>query len=203
MASRFFRAGSLVGAAFALALSAAAAQAPDPSVQTVQTFYDTLLDTMKHAKELGIKGRYEKLKPVIEQTFDLPDMAHLSVGQAWTTMTPAQQQSMTAAFERLTVANYASNFDGYDGEKFVVEPGTTARGADKIVQSKLVTKKETIPFNYRMHQVGSNWKILDIYLNGYVSQLATQRSEFGPTLASGGPAALEKKLEAQSDKLMK
>ena len=37
----------------------------DPAVQTVQSFYDTLTDTMKHGKALGLKGRYEKLRPAV------------------------------------------------------------------------------------------------------------------------------------------
>ncbi|MDE2182005.1 MAG: ABC transporter substrate-binding protein [Alphaproteobacteria bacterium] len=192
-----------VVAAALLALSPVRAETPDPAVQQVQTFYDALLDTMKQAKELGIQGRYNKLKPVIQQTFDIPDMARLAVGAPWATMSPADQQAITTAFERLTIANYANNFNGYDGEKFVVEPAVTMRGADKVVQSKLVTKSQTVPFGYRMHLVGGTWKILDIYLNGYVSQLATQRSDFGATVQAGGAKALVKKLHALSDKLMK
>lgn len=186
----------------AFSAPAAMAQTPDPAVQQVQTFYDALLDSMKHAKELGLKGRYDKLNPVIEQTFDFPDMVKLAVGPSWATTPPAEQQALLTAFERMTVANYASNFNGYDGEKFVVEPTTTARGTDRVVQSKLVAKDQTVPFGYRMRQSGGTWKILDIYLNGYVSQLATQRSDFGATLTAGGPSALVKKLNALTDKLL-
>jgi phospholipid transport system substrate-binding protein len=187
-----------------LAGSPAMAQgtAPDPAVQQVQTFYDVLLDSMKHAKELGIKGRYDKLRPVIEQTFDLPDMVRLAVGPAWNTSSAADQQALLAAFERYTVVSYANNFDGYDGEKFVVDPTTTVRAADRVVQSKLITKSQTVPFNYRMRQVGGSWRIIDIYLNGYVSQVAIQRSDFGATLATGGAPALVKKITALTDKLM-
>jgi phospholipid transport system substrate-binding protein len=181
---------------------AAKAEAPDPAVQQVQTFYNVLLDSMKHAKELGIKGRYDKLKPVIGQTFDLPDMVQLAVGPSWATMPTADQQALLVAFERMTVANYASNFNGYDGEKFVVDPVTTARGTDRVVQSKLITKDQTVPFGYRMRQTGGAWKILDIYLNGTISQLATQRSDFGSTLTASGAKGLEKKINALTDKLM-
>ena len=186
----------------AVAAPVAKADAPDPAVQQVQTFYDALLDSMKHAKELGIKGRFDKLKPVVEATFDLPDMVHLAVGPSWSAMSASDQQSLVTAFERMTVANYASNFDGYSGEKFVVDPTTQTRGQDRIVQSKLISGGKTIPFGYRMRQVGGTWKILDIYLNGYVSQLATQRSDFGATVAAGGAKGLEKKINALSDKLM-
>ncbi|HEY0282402.1 MAG TPA: ABC transporter substrate-binding protein [Rhizomicrobium sp.] len=186
----------------AFAAPAAKAEATDPAVQQVQTFYDTLLDSMKHAKELGVKGRYEKLKPVIEQTFDLPGMVRLAVGPRWTTIPAAEQQELLAAFERMTAASYAGNFNGYDGEKFVVEPATTVRGTDRVVQSKLIAKDQTVPFGYRMRQSGGSWKILDIYLNGYISQLGTQRSDLGNTLATGGAPALVKKLDALSDKLL-
>lgn len=179
------------------------AYAEDPAVQPVQSFYDTLLAGMKQGKALGMKGRYEKLKPVIEHTFDLPGMTRLSVGPPWNAMSPADQQSLVAALSRYTIANYANNFNSYDGEKFVVEPAATDRGTDKMVATKLVTKDETIPFNYRMRQVGANWKVIDIFLNGYVSQIAKQRSDFGATIQSGGAPALVKKLDALSDKLMK
>jgi len=181
---------------------AAKAEAPDPAVQQIQTFYNVLLDSMKHAKELGMKGRCDKLKPAIDQTFDLPDMTRLAVGPSWATMPAADQQALLVAFERMTVANYASNFDGYDGEKFVVDPVATVRGTDRVVQSKLITKSQTVPFNYRLRQTGGTWKILDIYLNGYVSQVATQRSDFGATLTAEGPSGLVKKINALTDKLL-
>jgi phospholipid transport system substrate-binding protein len=183
--------------------TAAYAEAADPAVQPVQSFYDTLVSTMKQGKQLGVKGRYDKLKPAIEQSFDLPGMTRLSVGPAWNSMTPQDQQKLTAALTRYTVANYASNFDSYSGEKFEVDPTTTTRGTDKIVTTKLIAGKETIPFNYRMRQEGSSWKVIDIFLNGYVSQMAKQRSDFGATVQAGGAAALEKKLEELTDKLMK
>jgi phospholipid transport system substrate-binding protein len=194
-----------LSAVFLLAASftgVAKADAPDPAVQQVQNFYDVLLDSMKHAKELGLQGRYNKLKPAIEQSFDLPDMMALAVGPKWATMSPADQQALLAAFERMTIANYAKNFDGYSGEKFTVDPTVTPRGADRIVQSKLVASDQTVPFNYRMRQTGGTWKILDIYLNGTISQLAVQRSDYSATVSIGGAAALVKQLNVLSDKVM-
>ena len=80
----------------------------------------------------------------------------------------------------MTIANYVSNFDSFHGEKFAVEPAAISRppSTDKLVRSTLKTGNQTIPFNYRMHQVGEAWKIEDIYLNGNISQMAQQRSDF-------------------------
>ncbi|HUO97711.1 MAG TPA: ABC transporter substrate-binding protein [Rhizomicrobium sp.] len=179
------------------------AEATDPAVKPVQQLCDALIDVMKNAKTLGMQGRYDKLKPVIEQTFDLADMTKYSVGPVWMTMSPQDHESLEAAIERYTLANYASNFDGYDGEKFVVDPTVQVRGSDRIVSTKLVTKTETHPLAYKMRQIGGNWRVLDVYYENSISQLAKQRSDFGATVQSGGAPALVKKLNALSDKLMK
>src|SRR6476469_2798580 len=62
----------------------------DPAVAGVRSFYDALLDAMKHAKALGVSGRYEKLAPVVRDTFDLPAMTRITVGPPWTSI-PADQ----------------------------------------------------------------------------------------------------------------
>lgn len=201
MITSWFRAASLAVAVLAVT-TAAVAETPDPAIQPVQAFYDTLLATMKQGRQLGVHGRYERLRPVIEQSFDLPGMTRLSVGPAWNTMTPAEQQGLVAALTRYTIASYASNFKSYDGERFVVDPTVTMRGTDKVVTTKLIAGALVVTFNYRMRQVGTSWRIIDIYLAGFVSQVAKQRSDFAATVASGGAAALERKLNALADGLM-
>jgi phospholipid transport system substrate-binding protein len=174
--------------------------AADPAAASVQTFYDGLTATMK----LGgtAKGRYEKLKPVVEQTFDLPGMTALSVGASWTTIPDADQKALIAAFGRFTIATYARNFDSYSGEKFTVDPAVNQRGADKYVKSTMKPSGDAIAFNYRLHQVDGVWKIIDVYLAGNISTLAQKRSDFGSTLSSGGAQALVKKLNALSDQML-
>jgi phospholipid transport system substrate-binding protein len=202
MIKGWFRAASLA-VALMTAGAVAQAEAADPAVAPVQSFYDTLISTMKQGKALGIKGRYEKLKPVAEATFDLPGMTRLSVGPAWNTMSPADQDALIKALSRYTIASYAANFKSFDGEKFVVEPAAKDRNADKVVFSKLIAGAEIVPFNYLMRKNGASWKVIDIYLNGFVSQMAKQRSDFGATVQSGGAAALQKKIDTLADKLMK
>jgi|KBSMisStaDraftv2_1062788.scaffolds.fasta_scaffold684438_2 phospholipid transport system substrate-binding protein len=175
----------------------------DPAATQIQSFYDVLLDSMKHGKELGLQGRYEKLKPAIERTYNMPLMTSLVVGSGWSTLPSSDQQALIAAFERMTIANYAKNFDDYSGEKFTVDPTVQTRGVDKVVQTKLTTGSQAIPFNYRMRAANGEWKIVDVYLNGFVSELATKRSDFGSTLASGGASALVKKINALADDQMK
>ena len=62
--------------------------------------------------------------------------------------------------------------------------------------------RSSVPFNYRMHLVGDKWKIVDIYLNGYVSQLALRRADFSSTITSSGASGLVKKINDMVDKQM-
>ena len=116
-------------------------------------------------------------------------MTATAVGPAWAALSDADKKALIDAFTRMTIANYAKNFDSYGGEKFTVEPASIARGSDQFVKSTHEDRpSETIAFNYRMHQVGSDWKITDVYLAGNISQMAQKRSDFAATLASGGAA---------------
>ena len=179
----------------------ARAQSADPAAAAVQNFYDTLVASMKSGGTA--KSRYDKLKPAVEQDFDIPGMTALSVGPTWPSIAPADQKALTEAFERMTVANYARSFDSFDGEKFMVEPAVTERGSDKFVKTTLKPGSgDAIPFNYRLHEAGGSWKIVDIYLNGNISQLAQKRSDFGATLQSGGPQGLAKKINALADQAL-
>jgi phospholipid transport system substrate-binding protein len=181
----------------------APAYADDPAASRITVFYGTLLDTMKQAKQLGIKGRYDKLSPVLAKTYDLPAMSKLAVGSAWATLTPQQQTAITNAFTRMTVATYASRFDGFSGEQFQVLQTSDRPNGDKIVQTQIVKSDGgTVPLNYLMRKSGADWKIVDIYLDGTISELANRRAEFGTILKSGGADALVASLNKQGDKLL-
>src|SRR5450432_2847542 len=118
---------------------ARAADAADPAVHQVEAFYSTLVDTMKRGAQIGLQGRFRQLAPVIRDTFDLTAMTQLSVGPSWQMLSETDRKSITDAFERMTIANYAKNFSKYDGEKFTVDPIVKMRNDEKIVSSKLTT----------------------------------------------------------------
>jgi phospholipid transport system substrate-binding protein len=191
----------LVG--FALPTCATAVEV-DPAVAPIRAFYDALLAAMKQADQLGVRGRYDKLAPVIRATFDLPAMTRIAVGPEWTAIPPEQQSALQDSFARMTIATYANRFDGYSGQSFEVDPEILSRNTGRVVRTRLLRpKEEPVTLNYLMRGSGDSWKIVDIYLSGTISELATQRSEFGAILKSGGPTALIESLRAQIDKLMK
>jgi phospholipid transport system substrate-binding protein len=189
---------------FALVVSCVPARAADPAADRIQTFYNSLLDTMKKGPQLGMQGRFQALQPAVDATFDIPAMIQFIVGPSWSGMKDGDKTNLIAAFRRMTVANYAANFDRYDGEQFNVDSNVQVRGPDKIVQTTLVPKGDKpVPLIYRMRaSTGADWKVIDVFLNGYVSELATRRSDFASTLAGGGGPALVAKMNQKSDSLL-
>jgi phospholipid transport system substrate-binding protein len=164
----------------AAAAAPAATPAPaDGAIQAIDGLHEALIDVMKNAKTLGYEGRAAKLTPVIPRYFDVAFMAEKSVGLYWKKATETERTRYLEAFLRFMVANYAGQFDGYTGQSFQTLGEDPARMDTKIVRSKLIDPgDEDVELNYRMHEVDGSWKIIDVYLDGTVSELALRRSEF-------------------------
>ena len=197
----------LAGAAWLGAFATAAhgeGTTDDPAVKPVSAFYDALLSVMKQAKELGVRGRYDRLASPIRATFDLSAMTRIAVGTDWNAIPAAQQVALVDGFTRMTIATYASRFDGYSGERFEVEPSSEARATGRVVHTKLLQSNgESITLNYLLRDSGGSWKIVDIYLTGTISELATRRTEFAAILKSGGPSALIDSMQQRTETLMR
>ncbi len=93
---------------------------------------------------------------------------------------------MTEAFGHYIAATYADRFDSYSDEQLQVT-GEQPYAAEVIVQTRIVKSKgDTVSLSYRMLQNGGARQIADVYLDGSISQLATQRSEFHSILQREG-----------------
>jgi phospholipid transport system substrate-binding protein len=180
---------------------AASAQGADPAQAPIQQLDESLQAISKGAAELGFQGRADRIGPVLDQVFDLPAMTRLSIGVAWTSIAPAEQAALVAAFRRMTIAQYAGNFDGFSGQAFVMDPKVETRGSDKLVRTTLTQPKQA-PVNlaYRLRQSGGRWRVIDIYYQNSISQLATRRADFGRIFAAKGAKGLIADLERQAAK---
>lgn len=155
--------------------------------EVIGDFNATLLATMKQAKTLGYKGRYDKLAPVIRKTFDLAFMARYSAGSQWRKLTGAQQAELVDAFTRVTIATYASRFNGYSGEQFHLLSEEDARRGMKLVRTELEKKDgERIKLTYLLRKTKDDWRTIDIFVKSGISELATKRSEYTSTLKRKG-----------------
>ena len=187
---------ALTALALVLAPVPLAAQAADPARATVQTLDAGLLQIMKAGKPAGVAGRRATIAPVVDRTFDIPLMTRLAVGSSWTTIAPADQTALVAAFRRLTASQYAANFDGWAGEAFAIDSQVENRAGDRLVRTTLTMPHGApVAISYRLRDSGSGWRIIDVFYKNAISQLSTRRSDFAAVLQSGGAKALVQHLD--------
>ncbi len=166
----------------------------------IRHFYDGLLATMKQGTALGFQGREAQLEPLVKKTFALPFMLQLIVGPQWNAIDQTRQDAVLAAFTHWVVANYASQFAEYSGEKFEVEAIRDGGKGTLVVETRIVPSDgDAVPLGYRMlHR-----QVIDVYLNGSVSQLALWRSQFASVIRKDGVDGLVDRLRRQTEKLAK
>ena len=186
---------ALLLAVFAVLIVPLAAAA-NPT-QPVEKVNGALLHAMQNAKELGYKGRYEALAPVLTEAFNFPAMARVSLRKHWKSLSPEKRTRFTRAFADFSVANFANRFDAYDGESFQIN-GTQEHRELLVVDNRLVRPSgEVIPINYVVREFDGRWRIIDVRLDAKFSQLAMQRTEFNAIMASGGFETLITTLEGK------
>jgi phospholipid transport system substrate-binding protein len=171
--------------------------------KVVDTLHENLISVMKDSKTLGYDGRFAQLEPVISTLFDIPFMAEKSVGRYWKTVDEENRSRLLAKFGQFTVANYAGRFTDYSGQSFETLKEEASKHGTVMVYSQLDTGRgETIQLNYRLRPDGNDgWRIIDVLLNGTVSELALRRSEYSSLIQREGFAALMAALNDRIDDL--
>ena len=176
----------------------ALAQAADPRA-VVERFHATLIELMRNAAQLGARGRYERLRPAMDAAFDLPAMTRIAVGPAWTGIAPDAQARLVQAFSDWTTANYASQFKGFSGESFTTTGEQTLQNGDRMVRTTLNRVNDApVQLNYLLRSGSAGFRIVDVYLTGTISELASRRSEFTALLRDGGADRLVSDLQRRT-----
>ena len=167
----------------------------------VEQLYAVLLDCLKNADALGLEGRRAKIAPAVRSGYDLPFMAEKILGRHWGSLSDADRTRWTDTFGDLTIATYAERMTGFTGQIFEVLRVEPSQRDTAVVYTQVVTPKEApIAINYRMRDDGQGWRIIDVYLNGTVSELALRRSEYAAVLQRDGfeklVASIDEKIKA-------
>jgi phospholipid transport system substrate-binding protein len=154
-----------------------------------------LLAQMKAGRGVPFTTRYAQLAPLIERVFDLPLILRASVGLRWDSLGQDDRARLLEAFRSYTICSYLANFDKYQGQRFVILPDQRSVGEKVVVATQIVPSSGTpARIDYVLRQEEGNgsggWKAVDIMLDGSISQVAVQRSEFYGLLGDGGVAKL-------------
>lgn len=187
--------------AAAPASAATASFAPGGPDALVQSTVDDVIAVMKKTENKRVLRQLaeEKILP----RFDFREMTRMAVGRSWRDATPAQQDSLEAAFRSILVNTYTAALNRTD-LKAVGVPSVEVRPA-QVDQNEAVVKtlvrwgdgKRAAQVDYRMSNAEGAWKVTDVVVEG-LSLVVTYRGTFSETINRSGIAGLINVLETKS-----
>ncbi|MDK9721552.1 MAG: ABC transporter substrate-binding protein [Rhodospirillales bacterium] len=192
--------------AFLLAPAAKAlAQTVDQAKAVVDSLHAAMLETMKAAQSgQNFQTRYAKLTPSLEKNYAFADMARIASGSHWASFSDDEKGKVAKAYARMSASTYAARLTGFSGERFETlgaEP-LPAPAQAVMVSSQIVRPADKpVPISYRVQQTADGLRIVDVYYDGAVSELATQRSQYLSILRDKGSVGLLARLNELADDL--
>ena len=149
---------------------------------------DEALNAPDRAKE-----RLNRLENIVARRFDFEEMGKRTLGAHWRTLDAGQQKEFVRLFQHFLSGTYAGNIDGYVGGRveYVKE---RRKGEFAEVQTKIVTKKLSVPVDYRLLRRSNAWRVYDVVIDG-ISLVKNYRGQFGRILKTDSFATLLEKLQ--------
>ena len=151
----------------------------------IERFAASLLSLSRSASA-PFAQRFAQFAAAVDDTFDVQSILRTSVGPSWDAMSPDEQGRLFQVFREYTIASFVANFDKPRNGFQVAQERDV--GTRKIVDSTIGDTK----LSFVLLQTSSRWRVVDVLLDGTISRVATQRSDFRSALShGGGPALLE------------
>jgi len=210
-------AGAVSGPLLPGPLSIASAHAEPPvdtaAIALIETYQAALLDAMQRADALGIQGRAEVLDGPVRATFNFARMARAAAGKAWRAASEQDRADMVQAFGTYSVAVHANRFDGFGGERFVID-GAAPGSAETVLVHTHIDRpgKDAVAISYVVAQgpdgpggaQGPDGpKVVDVLLKGSISEVALRRSEWAAIGEREGLPGLVTALNALAGRMLK
>lgn len=185
---------------FAMAPSTVRADMPET---VVDAFHNDLLAVMKDSDNLGISGRYTKFLTYLDRYFHMPLMVSFVSGTHWAKADPQARQNLNEAARRIGAGELAVLFSGYGGETFKTVGTRPIKDGSVLVETELERRSDSnVKLTYRLRKFGESWRIIDVLLDGTISQLLKRRDEYRRTLEDNGISGLTNLLNAKADEIL-
>ena len=168
----------------------------------VEAFHEVLLDCMRNADALGFQGRFERILAAQDAAFDLPFMARMAVGGTWNELSDQQRAEVVSLSQRLSATRYADNFDSYADQRLETRSEQPAARGTILVSTVLVQPNDRdVTFDYRLRKTRGEWRIIDVMLDGMVSELTHRRAQYRSLIERKGYDELLAVMESKIQEL--
>ena len=169
--------------------------APDAFVRQLS---DEVLESIKTDKAVQ-GGDVSRIRALVDAKVlphvDFQRMTSATVGRAWRTATPQQQQRLQEEFKMLLVRTYAGALTQVKSSTTIALKPYRGNAADQetVVRTEVRGGNEPIQLDYRLEKSGDGWKIYDVNVLG-VWLVDQYKSSFDQEIKAGGIDGLIAKL---------
>lgn len=160
----------------------------------VVTLYRTL-NTIQQPTIKSMDQKISMLRKALEESYDFPAILSTTIGYRYNSFNEQEKTQLLTAFKNYTAARYLSSFGKEKGTGFQILSGIkdAPTGNAKLIDTKIGDADDmgsATEINYLVKETPQGWKIIDVLLNGHISQVAIQHGDFSSTLAKGGSQEL-------------
>jgi phospholipid transport system substrate-binding protein len=141
--------------------------------------------------------RQQRVRAIIYEAFDFPEMAKEVLGPQWAKLTPPQQAEFVDLFGTLFERSYNRLVVRFLGERRTLYGAEAVDNTRASVQTTLVSKNDArLPIDYHLAANGGRWAIYDVVIDG-VSLATNYRAQFAKILRSASFEALVQRIKAK------
>ncbi len=175
----------------------------DP-VTTIEAFNDAIRQAIQTPEDAGFAVRHEIMKKAVSEAFDMPVMARRTINRmTWKGLRKEQTTTYIDTLQTYQAAILADRFKPGAKVDFAIDEVVDGRRKTKLVKTRIVrTDDEDVGLNYLMIEREDRWRVVDVFLNSTISEVAMRRSEYSAIVSEQGFDALIEALNGQIAELM-
>jgi len=163
------------------------AGAEEAARERVESFHDVLIDVMKTSDSEPFAEREEKVANALDASFDITFMARAAIGKTWKELDEEQQRDWIALSRQYSASNYAKNFKGHGGHRFVTHSVEPAARNTLLVKTAFVQPADDdVQLDYRLRKIDDQWRIIDVQMDGKVSEITLRRADYRAVIERKG-----------------
>ena len=168
----------------------AMAQTPKLQIQGTIEQVMVVLGTIHSAADIA-KNK-DLFRKILLVRFDFTEMSRRSLGSHWNEL-QGKEEEFVLAFTQFLERSYLGRLGSYRGEKVVYGREQVDQKFAEVDTQVVGGQGPAIDVNYRLHLVGSEWKVYDMVID-QVSIVSNYRSQFNRILQNASLEELVKKL---------
>ena len=156
--------------------------------EVIRVLGEEAVRVLRDKDNTTFEQREEAFRNILVEGFHIKTISRFVLGRYWKKATEAQRKAYNDLFVDFIVRVYASRFDSYNGETFLLEGVIDSDiEGDSVVRTRIIrpTGGSSVGVDFRVRVIDGVYKVVDINVEG-ISMLHTHRVEFSSVINRKG-----------------